>query len=83
MCGMAVAPLFMRDMPKSPMHDMKFDDSGCVILESVTCPKMLETLATADENADGCVSKEEIRAAMHAHRPHHAHHQMDEMPEAK
>jgi len=81
MCGMAVAPLFMRDMPKSPMHDMKFDDSGCVILESVTCPKMLETLATADENSDGCVSRDEIRAAMHAH--HAPRHQMDEMPESK
>lgn len=81
MCGMAVAPLFMRDMPKSPMHNMKFDDSGCVVLESVTCPKMLETLATADENADGCISRDEIRAAMHAH--HAPRHQMDDMPEAK
>lgn len=61
-CGMAVAPLFMRDMPQK---HMQFDDNGCVILESVTCPKMLEVLATADTDANGCITRDEIRAAKH------------------
>ena len=49
---------------------MQFDDNGCVILESVTCPKMLEVIATADADANGCVTHDEIRAAKH--QMHHA-----------
>lgn len=60
--GMAVAPLFMNE---KPMHHMEFDDNGCVVLESVKCPKMLETLSVADTNADGCISREEIKSAKH------------------
>ena len=63
MCGMAVAPLFMHNAPGH--HPMQFDDNGCVILESVTCPKMLEVIATADTDANGCVTHDEIRAAKH------------------
>lgn len=63
--GMAVAPLFMHD---KPMHHMEFDDNGCVVLESVKCPKMLETLSVADTNADGCISREEIESAKHEMR---------------
>lgn len=73
MCGMAVAPLFMHN--GNGHHPMKFDDNGCVILESVTCPKMLEVIATADEDANGCVTHQEMRAAKH--KMHHAEPAVD------
>ena len=49
---------------------MQFDDNGCVILESVTCPKMLEVIAMADTDANGCVTRDEIHSAKHnMHHP--------------
>ena len=63
--GCLSAPWFMRNVDKGVMHNIKFDDNNCVVLESIKCPKLLETLATADDNADGCISRIELKKAMH------------------
>ena len=71
--GCFTSALIMHGGHKGPMRHIDFDAKGCVVLESVKCPKLLETLATADSNADGCISKDELKAAheeMHkAQRP--------------
>lgn len=54
--------------PHMPKHHIKFDDNGCLISESVKCPKMLEALAAADVDMNGCITREEMHAmkkAMH------------------
>ena len=62
--GCISAPWLMRNPHKHMMNHIKFDDNGCVVLDSIKCPKLLESLATADDNADGCISKMELRNAM-------------------
>ena len=56
---------------KSMMRDIRFDDNGCVILESVKCPKLLEVLSTADDDANGCISRAELKNAMHDMKREH------------
>ena len=36
--------------------------NGCLDMASIECPKMQEKLATADVNADECISIEEYKA---------------------
>lgn len=60
--GCISAPWFMHNGHKSMMRHVQFDENGCVVLESVKCPKMLEALATADDNADGCISRVELKS---------------------
>lgn len=59
--------------PKMPrMHPVFVN--GCLDMESIKCPKMQEELATADVDANGCISEEEFRAVkrpmMHHDRKH-------------
>lgn len=35
--------------------------NGCLVTESVKCPKMLEMLPTVDANNDGCIDRDEYR----------------------
>ena len=44
--------------------------NGCVDVASVKCPKLLQDLPLIDENHDGCVTKDEMRAAKKAMRHH-------------
>ena len=69
--GCISAPWLMRGAHQSMMRHIEFSDNGCVVMESVKCPKMLEVLATADVNNDGCVSREEFKAIM-PRKPHGA-----------
>lgn len=46
--------------PHMPKHHIKFDDNGCLISESVKCPKMLESLMAADVDANGCITRDEM-----------------------
>ena len=47
--------------PKMPrMHPVFVN--GCLDMESIKCPKMQEELATADADANGCISEEEFHA---------------------
>ncbi len=62
--GCMSAPWVMKKLNRPMMHNFKFDDNGCLVLESVKCPKLLETLATSDDNADGCISRVELKKAM-------------------
>jgi len=48
----------MKHMPKlNPVFE-----NGCLKMDSVNCPKMLEKLANADVDGNGCVSLEEYKA---------------------
>ncbi|MDR0967953.1 MAG: hypothetical protein LBL75_03985 [Rickettsiales bacterium] len=50
------------------MHEKMFVD-GCLDTTKIECPKMAEKVATADANADGCITKEEMMDAKKAMRP--------------
>jgi len=73
--GFAVAKITCchgrRHMPN--MHP-KFEN-GCLVMDSIKCPKMRADLAMADVDMDGCISREEFRAvkkSMHNEmRKHH------------
>jgi len=62
--GCMASPWMVRDHGKAMMHGIKFDDNGCVMLDTVKCPKMLEVLATSDDDANGCISRMELKHAM-------------------
>lgn len=55
--------------PMPQMHPVFVN--GCLDMESIACPKMQEKLATADVNADECISIEEYRAVKQAMKPAH------------
>lgn len=56
--GFAAAKLCdMRHHPKMPRPEF---ENGCLV---VKCPKMAEKIAMMDVDHDGCVSREEFRAA--------------------
>ena len=63
--GCLSAPWFMKHGGKHMMPEIAFDENGCVVLESVKCPKLLENLATADNDADGCITRMELKEVMH------------------
>ena len=68
--GCVSGPWIVRNAHQSAMRHIDFDDNGCVVLESVKCPKLLETLATSDNDADGCISHAELQDAIaELHRP--------------
>ena len=74
--GFAVAKMTCghRGMHGMPKMQPVFEN-GCLVMESIKCPKMLEELANADVDMDGCISVEEFKTVKHAmRRPH-------EMPE--
>ncbi len=62
--GVIASPWFVKNPGHHMMRDIAFDDNGCVVLETVKCPKLLETLATADDDANGCISRAELKSAM-------------------
>ena len=70
--GLAVAKFAFCPCPHH--HQMKMNRmhpvfvNGCLDMESIKCPKMQEELATADTDANGCISEEEFRAAKHEMR---------------
>ncbi len=75
--GCIASPWVMRNGGHMKMmRHIQFDNNGCVVLETVQCPKLLANLATADDNADGCISKVELRHAMKEMR----HPQQPDMP---
>ena len=41
---------------------------GCLNMESVKCPKMIEELANADVDMNGCISVEEFKTVKRAMR---------------
>lgn len=45
--------------------------NGCLDMSSIECPMMQEKLATADVNADECISIEEYRAVKQSMKPAH------------
>ena len=61
--GFAVAKMtscrgpHMHGMPK--IHPVF--QNGCLVMDSIKCPKMVEALQNADADANGCISKEEFR----------------------
>ena len=70
--GMVAGKIFCcghgpKHMPK--MHPVFVN--GCLDVTSIECPKMQEKLATADVNADECISIEEYRAVRKEMKPMH------------
>lgn len=45
-----------------------FADNGCMVEESVKCPKMMEMLPAMDINQDGCITRDEFREFKHQMR---------------
>ena len=78
--GVWSSPWVMHKANKSMMRHMKFDDNGCLVMDSVKCPKMLEQLATADADANGCVTRAELKTVMgekhKMHKPDMPHRPM-------
>lgn len=62
------------------MHKMRpVFDNGCLVMESVKCPKMQQALAAADADMNGCITREEfdsVKREMH-HRMPKPHDVMD------
>lgn len=77
--GALTAPWFMRHGHDAMMRHVQFDENNCLVYDSVKCPKMLESLRNADVNNDGCVSREEFRAAV-APKHHHIKMHIDGEP---
>ena len=79
--GCLSSPWIARNAHKPMMPRAAFDDNGCVVLESVKCPKMLEALATADDNADGCITRAEFKNVMSDFhkKPRMQHNEQPEM----
>ena len=76
--GFAVAKITCcrghRHMPKM---QPKFDN-GCLVMDSIKCPKMVQDLRNADADMDGCISRAEFDAVvkpmhqkMRDHREHY------------
>ncbi len=66
--GCIASPWLVKNPGRHMMRNIAFDDNGCVVLETVKCPKLLESLATADDDANGCISRAELKSAMHEMR---------------
>lgn len=75
--GCLSAPWFMQKADSGMMRHIKFDDNGCVMMEKVKCPKMLEKLSAADTNADGCISHTELKSSFEQMRGMHKHPRME------
>jgi len=77
--GALTAPWFMRAGHDAMMRHVQFDDNNCLVYDSVKCPKMLENLKDADTDTNGCISREEFRAAV-APKHHHVKMHIDGEP---
>lgn len=61
--GFAAANVFCGNGPRG-MRGPRVDFvNGCVDMASVKCPQLVQMLSTADANADGCIARDEYRAA--------------------
>lgn len=58
--GCVSAHYLYKPQPKMNHMPYKFDDNGCLVMDSVKNPKLQEALATADTDANGCVSRKEF-----------------------
>ena len=56
-CGKMLDCGHGKHMPK--MHPVF--ENGCLKMDSIQCPKMVEKLANADVNGDSCISVEEFK----------------------
>lgn len=67
--GFAVAKMTCchRGMHHMPKIQPVFEN-GCLVMESVKCPKMIEELANADVDMNGCISVEEFKTVKRAMR---------------
>lgn len=91
--GFALAKFVCNPMRQHRAHRKMMEmhpifTNGCLDMNSIKCPKMVEALQNADVNADGCINLEEFKAtkdAMHREmRKMHKMpkpHDMPEMPE--
>ena len=84
--GFAVAKMTCchRGMHGMPKMQPVFDN-GCLVVESIKCPKMQEALANADVDMNGCITVDEFRAVKKSmrHEMHRIPNQPVEMPEAE
>ena len=62
--GFMVSHLFVCDAHHFKHNGPRFQyaENGCLKIESIKCPKMLENLPAIDVNQDGCITKEEMHA---------------------
>jgi len=59
--GMFIAHMFFCPVcPHKAKPHVQFDENGCAVVESIKCPKMLESLPMIDVNHDGCITKQEM-----------------------
>jgi len=65
--GMLVAKAYFCDCHHKHMPRPHFVN-GCMDVESIKCPKMLEQIPMMDTDNDGCITRAELRAAKHAMR---------------
>ncbi len=85
--GFALAKFVCNPMQQRRAHHRAMEmhpvfTNGCLDMESVKCPKMVEALQNADVNADGCINLEEFKATKKAmHHEMRNHHNKPEMPE--
>ncbi len=57
-------------------------ENGCMVMESVKCPKMREMLSRADADMNGCITMDEYKSAkreMHHNMRKHHEHRMNDM----
>ena len=47
---------------RAPQHRIKFDDNGCLVMESIKSAKFAEIVSKADFDSNGCISRDELRA---------------------
>lgn len=59
--GCVSAHYFYKPHHKMNAMQPKFDN-GCLVMNSVKCPQMQKALATADTDANGCISRKEFFA---------------------
>ncbi len=75
--GFAVAKLTCcRGHRYMPKMQPKFEN-GCLVLDSIKCPKMKQDLVFADTDMDGCISQIEfdsVKKSMHHKRPERREH---------
>ena len=80
---MASPWILNRGAHMNMMRHIQFDENGCVVMSSIKCPKLLADLATADNDANGCISKAELKQVIkEMHRPHQMPAPMPEEPMA-
>ena len=77
--GALTAPYFMRGEYHAMMRHVQFDNNGCLVYDSVKCPKMLETLKEAYPDMNACITRDAFRAVIKYkhHMPKSEHMQIE------